>query len=603
MLVLGITDGITCGASVVRDGSIVAAVHEERLARLKMAYGFPVQSIAEVLALAGVSPREVDRVAVATRNNHFFAGVRPFDGWMSGDKGIVRNTVFTTAGRLSYLVDRVPGLEDLYYRARAPIFMARRRAIRRILDRSFGIGAAVEFVDHHFAHATSAYFTSGFDDATVITMDGGGDGASSHVYRARDGMLERIAVTSAFNSLANYYAYVTHICGYKAQKHEGKITGLAAYGEPIYRELLDTLITLRNGELRNVGGRVFMAAVQDMERRLPKGWRAEDLSASIQSHCERIATAYLRQHLLPGRSTNIAIAGGLFANVRINQEMHETEGVDRLFVHPAMTDCGLATGAALASCVRGRPGAVMQASDRVLDDVYLGRGYSAAEIERELGATGLQFVRVPRIERSIAELLAQGYVVARFDGRMEYGPRALGNRSILYQPADRSVNDWLNKGLRRTEFMPFAPSTLAEYADECYIGVDGARDSARFMTITFGCTEQMRRTCPGVVHVDGTARPQLVVREQNPGYYRIIDEFRKITGVPSVINTSFNMHEEPIVCSPSDAIRAFRLGHLDYLAIGDFLVPSPEPIRHELRPMPGVELPAEASICSRPVLT
>jgi carbamoyltransferase len=155
---------------------------------------------------------------------------------------------------------------------------------------------------------------------------------------------------------------------------------------------------------------------------------------------------------------------------------------------------------------------------------------------------------------------------------MEYGPRALGNRSILYQPTDSTVNDWLNKRLKRTEFMPFAPVTLDEFADQCYKNLDGARYAAKFMTITFGCTPWMKQRCPAVVHVDGTARPQLINQRTNPSYYRILQEYHKLTGLPSLINTSFNLHEEPIVCSPEDAIRAFRDGHLDYLAMGNYLL-------------------------------
>ena len=176
------------------------------------------------------------------------------------------------------------------------------------------------------------------------------------------------------------------------------------------------------------------------------------------------------------------------------------------------------------------------------------------------------------IESEIAKLLARGFVVARFNGRMEFGPRALGNRSILYQATDKTVNDWLNKKLRRTEFMPFAPATLAEYANKCYKNIKGAEYTAKFMTITFNCTNWMKKKCPGVVHIDGTARPQLLSREDNPSFYKIIDEYRKITGIPSIINTSFNIHEEPIVCSPKDAVRAFKIGHLDYLVIGNYLV-------------------------------
>jgi carbamoyltransferase len=183
--------------------------------------------------------------------------------------------------------------------------------------------------------------------------------------------------------------------------------------------------------------------------------------------------------------------------------------------------------------------------------------------------------RVPNLEQRVATLLAAGKVVARFDGRMEYGPRALGNRSILYPSTDPTVNDWLNKRLHRTEFMPFAPVTIAEYAEQCYENIGDARYPASFMTMTFNCTDWMKQHCPAVVHVDGTARPQLIAREVNPSYYAIVEEYRKLTGLPSIINTSFNMHEEPIVCTPGDAIRSFTTGNLDYLAIGPFLLEHP----------------------------
>ena len=162
--------------------------------------------------------------------------------------------------------------------------------------------------------------------------------------------------------------------------------------------------------------------------------------------------------------------------------------------------------------------------------------------------------------------------MARFNGRMEYGPRALGNRSILYSAKDPKVNKWLNKRLKRTEFMPFAPSTLWEYRDDCYKNVAGAEHAGEFMTITFVCTTWTKKHCPAIVHVDGTARPQLVKKEINPSYYKIIDEYRKITGSPTIVNTSFNIHEEPIVCSPDDAVRCFVQGHLDVLAIGNWMV-------------------------------
>jgi len=211
-----------------------------------------------------------------------------------------------------------------------------------------------------------------------------------------------------------------------------------------------------------------------------------------------------------------------------------------------------------------------------LTDVYLGPDYTEAEMESALRAAGLPYQRARDAEAEIARLIAQGRVVARFHGRMEYGPRALGNRSILYQATEPAVNQWLNARLGRTEFMPFAPATLLEDRHQCYQRIDGAEFTAEFMTITFDCTPWMLKHCPAAVHVDGTARPQLVTAASNPSFYRVLSEYKKLTGLPSVINTSFNMHEEPIICTPEDAIRGFQNGRLDYLAMGNFLVKSAE---------------------------
>jgi carbamoyltransferase len=385
----------------------------------------------------------------------------------------------------------------------------------------------------------------------VFSVDGGGDAVSAKAFRVRDGRVAELSKVPSFDSLGAFYSYITQICGFKAGRHEGKITGLAAHGEPKYVDLFDSLLTFRDGGFVNVGGLFFHSAVEEIRRRLPEDFDRADLSASVQAHAERLVLAYVSHWLEHDGSTDVALAGGLFGNVRINQKVHELPNVQRCFVHPGMSDAGMGVGAALAAYYESQPLPSLDTS--CLEDVYLGPSFTDAEIE--------------------------GAVVARFDGRMEYGPRALGNRSILYRPDDPSVNDWLNEALGRTEFMPFAPATLAETADRCFIGIEGAERTSRFMTITFDCTPWMKENCPGVVHVDGTARPQVVRREDNPSYYRIIEEYGRLTGVPVIINTSFNMHEEPIVCSPKDALRAFILGHLDYLAIGPFLVKNPKPTR------------------------
>jgi carbamoyltransferase len=570
MIILGIADHVNSGAAVLIDGVVVAAVNEERLVRKKMVFGVPRKSIAMVLELAGIKPAAVDYVAIATINGHLINDYIEFKGWFQHDRGMIKQLFFATGSKLSRLRPYVPFLENLYYRTRDPVFAHRRAALKTILQEEFDIRCPVHFLDHHFAHACSAYFSSGFDDALVVTMDGGGDGVSSQVYEASGGTLTKLHEVSSFNSLGNYYAYVTHLCGFQAGKHEGKVTGLAAFGEPRYQEVLNRLITCENGTILNKGNLFFQSALSGIAKLLPKGWDRKDLAASIQCHAEDLVREYVGYWRERTQKKDVALAGGLFANVKINQRVHELPGVERVLVHPGMTDEGLPVGAALclnyqlAKDYRSLP-------KRCFDHVYLGPSYADEDIEKALAQAGIPYRRSERIEEEIAAFLTQGYVVARFNGPMEYGPRALGNRSILYKPSDASVNDWLNKCLQRTEFMPFAPSTVVDEAPKCFQRVDGAEDTARFMTITFDCTPWMKAECGGVVHIDGTARPQLVSQHDNPSYYKIINAYYKQTGIPCIVNTSFNIHEEPIVCSPQDAIRAFQIGHLDILAMGAFL--------------------------------
>jgi carbamoyltransferase len=336
------------------------------------------------------------------------------------------------------------------------------------------------------------------------------------------------------------------------------------------------MIAYEIGQLVNHGKVLFTRALEKIKKDLPVGWTREDLSASIQVLSEDIARRYVAYWAEKTGHRNVALAGGLFANVRINEEIHALPSVENIFVHPGMSDEGLAVGAALAvqgehDREQGKP-----YQPRELETVYLGNSYDDAAIADAIRHSGLTASHFPgSVEAEIGAKLAQGKVVARFDGRMEYGPRALGNRSILYQPGDPSVNDWLNELLRRTEFMPFAPSSLHEHSSELYENFKGAEDTARFMTVTFHCTPSMIKRCGGVVHVDKTARPQIVRKQDNQSYYNIISEYYKRTAVPVIINTSFNIHEEPIVRSPQDAVRAFLDSALDYLAIGDFIVEGP----------------------------
>ena len=572
MKILGIADGLTSGAALIENGKIVYAVNEERLIRAKMATGFPRESICKVLVDTHTAPSEIDAIAIAMVNDFFRKKAVPFEGWFVRDQAPLKEALLSASSHITRVVGAKPFLQNSYYALKSQIGKARRTGIQDLLRRDWGFTCPIKFIDHHFAHACSAYFTAGWDEATVITMDGAGDNSSSQVYHVKNGKFRKLFNVDSLNSLGNYYGYITHVCGFKAHRHEGKITGLAAYGTPQYVDLLKRFMCYENGSTVNKGQVFYWAAVKAIEKALPRSFKREDLAASMQQLLEEIGCSYVQHWIKKSGCSNLALAGGVFANVKLNQRIHEMEDVQSVFVHPGMGDEGLATGACFALGMALSKSNGNKFTSAKLADVYFGPSFSDAEIGRAIAKEGLSAEYVGDIECEIAKLLARGYVVARFAGRMEYGPRALGNRSILYQATDPTVNDWLNKRLKRTEFMPFAPVTLAEFADQCYEDLAGARYSAQFMTITFRCTDWMRKNCPAVVHVDGTARPQIIDQQTNPSYYRILDEYRKLTGLPSLINTSFNMHEEPIVCSPSDALRGFTDGGLDYLAIGNYLI-------------------------------
>jgi carbamoyltransferase len=434
----------------------------------------------------------------------------------------------------------------------------------------------VHLGDHHTAHAYSAYMTSGFEEATAITTDGFGDGSSGKVFRCTAGRCDELYGGSAVNSVGIFHAEVAQILGIDARLG-GKVTGMAAYGDPaVAYPLVERLISPATGN------RAFhQPAVRARRRdRSPYAELAtlpqKDVAAAVQKRLEDVFLPYVETAVAESGIRDVVLAGGVFGNVKLTQRILALPSVGRVFVHPAMNDHGIAVGVGLEYLARER-----KARPARLENVYLGPDYSDEQCARALDEFGLRYREETDIDGRVASLLAGGKIVARFSGRMEYGPRALGNRSILYRSDEPAVNDWLNRKLRRREYMPFAPVTLAESAEQCYGDLSRCEECVRFMTVAVPCTAYMRRVSPAAVHIDGTARPQVLREEDNPSYYRILRLYREQTGMPSLINTSFNMHEEPIVCTPNDACRAFLSAELPYLAMNRFLVVGS-----------GVELPA-----------
>lgn len=582
MIVLGIIDSKPSSAAILNEGQILSVIAEERLTRMKLASGMPRGAITQVMAEAGITARDIEQVAVAQRVSVFEPEPIPWKGWF--EDGELKTRRFDQiSSSLAPYFGRIPLAWRAHHQLKRLASRERGQELPRLIRDVYGITAPVRFYDHHYCHATTAYFTSSFDRALVVTLDGGGDFRSGTVYLGEGGLLRPLASVDSFDSLGNFYSYITELCGFKAEKHEGKITGLAALGEPIYADILRQFIRYQEpGQIRYTVPMYHRSALKLLSERLPANFDRAHLAASVQTVLEEVGVSFIRYWLRQTGTRNIAVAGGVFANVKFNQRVYELPEVDNFFVHPAMDDGGLSVGSALAALM-DQPQIQNEQLNRRLANVYFGPEYDNDDIEMVIQDTDCHATYFDNIQEVIADLLAQGYVVARFTGRMEYGPRALGHRTILYQTTDPSVNDWLNERLQRTEFMPFAPATLAAHAVECYEGLAGAEDPARFMTITFNCTPRMREQSPGVVHVDGTARPQIVDAETAPDFYKILTAYHRLTGIPSVINTSYNMHGEPIVCTPQDALRSFLQGDLEYLAIGNWLVSSSK--TEELRTM------------------
>ncbi len=543
--------------SLVRDNALVAAVSEERLTRVKNQGGFPYRSLDMVLDLGGIRAEDVDLVA-----HPFFTARQELDLQV---RCLKDDLAFTLANGepLTHRLIHVLNYLRITYLA-GDLGPADRALEKGLAER--GLLGKLQRVDHQLAHVASAVFTSGFDRCLGVSLDGYGSGAAGSVYSWEAGKLGLLGRIPFPHSLGAFYQRATTALGFTALRHEGKVLGLAAFGDPaVLHDRVRARFEDHGDFFRFKSAHDFL-----IERGLARRYRREDIAAAYQKVLEEVTTRFLTPLLLRTGHTRVALAGGVASNVKLNQRIAEIPGVEAVFVHPAMSDMGSGTGAALmlASARDGLKPFAMR-------DAYLGPAYSEREMEEALRRGGLPFRKSPDLAKEVAGLLAAGKVVARFDGRMEYGPRSLGNRSILYPAKDPDVNRWLNQRLRRTEFMPFAPIVLAEHAPALFVGLGTAAHAAEFMTLTFDCTDRMKAESPAAVHVDGTARPQLLRREVNPWLHGMLSEYHRFTGLPVLINTSFNMHEEPIVCTPDDAVKGFLDSRLDCLAMGDFLAELP----------------------------
>lgn len=581
--ILGISISHDGTLSVLRDGEHIFAVAEERLSRQKGHIGFPFKALAYVFDTGLVAPDAVDCVAIA------------IDQFRKSSNRILE---FTLADDVPYFdIMNSPAPEGFAFKQRRfdrsqtpeqvrEIFLAR---IREILD-SHGCSAPIELVDHHACHAASVAYSCTLEDPLIVTLDGEGDGLSGTVSVLEDGRLKRLHAVPARDSLGNVYSQVTKQLGYKIARHEGKITGLAAFGDPAKGlPLLWQAVRVQDGEVAirdSLGAILSLSLSGSLLRGKPTLFRPrarkvaqriahlspEDQAAAVQTFLEESVCAYIGDWLAKTGKRNLALAGGVFANVKLNQRVAALAPVEGIFVFPNMGDGGNAAGAAMLAHERLTGAPVPR---REMPHAYLGPAPERAQIEAALAASpvALSIEEPADLPAVVAQAIHAGEIVGWFQGGMEYGPRALGHRSIVARPTERHLNEELNRRLSRTEFMPFAPSCLIEKGEEVFvIDKPGTRHTAEFMTITYDVNRAWSDRIGAVVHVDNTARPQLVDAAQNPGYHAMIAAYEQLSGLPLVVNTSFNVHEEPIVCLPEEGLRALTDGVIDALAIGPFYV-------------------------------
>ncbi|WP_430504720.1 carbamoyltransferase family protein [Haloparvum sp. PAK95] len=545
--------------SLFKNGELIFAAEEERFSRDKHANGQkPSNAIREALDYAEITFSEIDKIVI------------PFDP----------STAHKVVPDLLKGKARAQGgfLQKGYWMGRTAVQSAKMKFfLRDILNREFaefGDVPPITFRQHHRCHAASAFYPTDFDSAVTVTLDGRGEYDSTVIWQGTPEGLERVRTYDYPNSLGAFFGIITKYLGFRPHNGEGKVMGLAPYGErneEIESALRSVIETGVDYDVTELFVDVWEESVQKLEQILGHDRHQtgkeftqfeKDLAYTAQRLLEETVVEIVEHYAEELDETNVALAGGVALNCKMNKRVMESEAVDSLFVQPVANDGGLPLGAGM---LENTP-----SDTPPMRDAYWGVEYGEAEIEKLLKLNKIQYHQPDDISSYIANKLANGKLIGWFQGRFEIGPRALGNRSILADPRTAESRERVNKYVKhREEWRPFAPSILAEAADEYLVNAE----ESPFMIKTFDIKQEKKKELEAVLHPgDDTTRPQTVTFDQNPRYYNLIDEFEERTGVPVVLNTSFNDHAEPIVNQPVEALKDFYGMGLDLLVLGDFVV-------------------------------
>ena len=567
MVILGIKNMHDASAALVINGEAVAAAEEERFTRIKHARGLPVNAMRFCLDYAGIKMNDVDIVCASWKP--WALRVRA----TLALKSILKSPRIFKAKTSRGMSQMQNEWSELF-------------RLRGLVERCFGKGKyKIEFVDHHLAHAASAFLCSPFERAAILTVDGAGEADTTVLWIGEGTGIKKIKAVKLPHSLGQFYSAVTAFLGFNSQSDEYKVMGLASYGEPVYADYLSKNVVrchpdgsfridpyfidyhiARNGSFRTSTTDIFgepRLKGEDIAK------RHADVAASAQKVVEEAIFHLVKYLHDKTKLDTLCLAGGVAFNCVANGKLFKKTPVKNIFIQPAAGDAGSALGAALflEHKYTGRP------RHYVMNNAYLGPSFSSQECERVLKD---KYIRYERLDEDVllqrtAHALAEGKLVCWFQGRMEWGPRALGNRSFLADPRREEMKDIINLKIKqREQFRPFAPSVLEEKSSE-YFDYSG---TSPFMLYAFPVKPEKRSQILAVTHVDGTARPQTVNKETNPLYWKLIKEFEKLTGVPMLLNTSFNV-QEPIVCTPGEAIESFIRTKVDYLVLNDLFIERP----------------------------
>src|SRR5436190_5208196 len=565
MYILGLTTLGDSAASLIKDGKLVAAVEEERFSRVKHHSGFPYNSIQFCLDHAGITLKDVEHVG------HYW---KP---WILRHKAMqAARSAFISRDMFRARADR--GIAQV-----SNSYLGMFRHAHRLREHFGPSNFKFHYIEHHQSHAASAFFVSPFDSAAIMTWDGNGENTTTLFCRGRGDNIKVLKRIKLPHSLGQFYSAVTNYIGFDMfAGDEWKVMGLAAYGKPKYVDFFREKVLTTNG------GGDFRFEINVLDHHLAKHYQFPDaitrelgparvpgteleehhwdVACSAQKALEETGIYLVKKlHEMTGEE-NLCMAGGVAFNSVMNGRIFHETPFRRFFVQPAAGDAGCSLGAAMMVWNQK----LRNPRSFVMEHAYWGPGFTNHECRAALDDAGLKYetldddVLLPRL----AKMISEGAIIGWFNGRMELGPRALGARSFVADPRRADMREILNHKVKLREwFRPLAPSILEEYAQEVF----GVEHHDPFMITVIGVAEEYKEKIPAVVHVDGTARPQMVIKKTNPRYWQLIEEFRKITGIPLLLNTSFNV-QEPIVCTPQDAVNTFKNANFDALVLENNLV-------------------------------